>query len=126
LAAVLCVALPAAAQNLDLGARITASANAAEAFQGPLDGAWRLTNARGRTLYFIQIVDPVAGHPVEAVWRDRSGRVRPIDQAAWTGETLVLRFRDRESVRVVLRKAGGHWRGSIDRGGRRRAVILRR
>ena len=119
----LCLALPAAAQNLDLGHRIAASAKAAESLQGPLDGAWVLTDAGGRTLYFIQMVDPVTGRGLEAAWRDQGGHVGPVTHVRRSGDHLVLRFK---GVRVTLTKSGGRWSGALVSGAQRRVVTLRR
>jgi hypothetical protein len=112
---------PVAAQTL--GARIAASAGAAEALQGPLDGAWRLTDARGRTLFFIEIVDPVSGHGIEAVWRDPRGASGAVERIRRAGARMTLDF-DRSHVSLGQTKDG--WRGLLSEGGQPRRVTLRR
>jgi hypothetical protein len=111
-------------------ARIAASAAAAEALQGPLDGAWALTDAGGRTLYVLQIVDPVGGRArLQAAWRRpdgaRTGFVEAADRAAGR---LTLRFTDQgAAVKLVLRRRDrARWSGELRRGHERRAVTMLR
>jgi len=53
-------------------ARVGESFNAAESYQGPLDGAWTLVSASsGQALLAFQLVDKAGGRePLEGVWRD--------------------------------------------------------
>ena len=122
-AAVLCLAQPAAAQTLDLGARITASAMAAEALQGPLDGPWRLTDKAGRTLYFIEIVDPVGGRGLAAVWRDSKGASGVVARIRRARARLMLAF---NCTRVSLGQTKAGWRGVLSKAGQNRRVSLLR
>lgn len=51
--------------------RVGGSFNAAEGFQGPLDGSWTLVSASGQALLAFQLVDKPGGQgPLEGVWRD--------------------------------------------------------
>jgi hypothetical protein len=117
----------------DIDARIAASAAAAEAFQGPLDGAWVIKDATGQPLYFIQISDPVPGHgDLQAAWRDpvESGPagVGPVAAIALKGRSLTLEFTPRGGpVSVTLTRAGkDHWTGLIERQGRQTAASFNR
>jgi hypothetical protein len=117
----------------DIGARITASAVGAEAFQGPLDGAWVIRDAAGRPLYFIQFADPVPGHgDLQAAWRDPAqsspGGVGPVTAISLKGHSLTLVFTPRGgSVSVTLTQAGkDHWTGLIERRGRQITASLSR
>ncbi len=86
-----------AAPAPDVGARIHASDQAAQALQGPLDGAWTLTEAGGRGLYAFQLVDPVGGGPLQGAWRDLRGHAPHADMGVFTD----LR-REGDTLRVVL------------------------
>jgi hypothetical protein len=96
--------------------RIRASLTAAQSFQGPLDGGWRLAGASG-PLYDLQLVDR-SGGAVEGAWRDlrrpgaltASGLVDAIDR---DGEALRLRF-DGGKVAVLRPGSGGAWAGELD------------
>jgi len=51
--------------------RVGGSFNAAESFQGPLDGSWTLVSDSGQALLAFQLVDKPGGQgPLEGVWRD--------------------------------------------------------
>jgi hypothetical protein len=111
----------------DVGARIAGSAAAAQSLQGPLDGTWTLTDARGRTLFLFQLVDPASGDgALQVAWR--RGETLGVAQAVRRGDRLSLTLRDHgEFVRVVLHPyAASRWRGALVRGGRRLAVSLTR
>lgn len=114
----------------EVGARISSSAVAAQSLQGQLDGTWALENARGRTLYVLQIVDPVTGGGLQAAWREAT-------PGAMLGTvTYISRLRDfltfsidslGPSIRVSLRRgAGAVWRGQLHKGRWTMAVRLRR
>lgn len=82
---------------------------------GRLDGAWRIVDAAGRTLYELVLNDPGVG-PVEGGWRgrDESGA------AVSDGTTLTL-----EGVGgTTLERAGSGWRGSLTLEGRASTVTL--
>jgi hypothetical protein len=49
-------------------ARVGGSFNAAESYQGPLDGSWTLVSASGQALLAFQLVDRPGGQaPLEGV-----------------------------------------------------------
>jgi hypothetical protein len=51
--------------------RVGGSFNAAQSFQGPLDGSWTLVSDSGKALLAFQLVDKPGGQgPLEGVWRD--------------------------------------------------------
>jgi hypothetical protein len=51
--------------------RVGESFNAAQSYQGPLDGSWTLVSDSGRALLAFQLVDKPGGQgPLEGVWRD--------------------------------------------------------
>jgi len=95
--------------------RIRASLVAAQGFQGPLDGGWRLAGSSG-PLYDLQLVDR-SGASVEGAWRDlrRPGALTAsglVDAIERDGEALRLRF-DGGKV-AVLRRGGPGWTGEFD------------
>ena len=52
-------------------ARVAGSFNAAQSYQGPLDGSWTLVSATGQALLAFELVDKPGGTgPLEGVWRD--------------------------------------------------------
>jgi hypothetical protein len=112
------------------GDRIAASSAAAQALQGPLDGTWRLADAKGRGLYLFQIVDPVTPHAsLQGAWRVPDGaRSGFVDEVHRGRGSLTLRFRDRDAfvnIDLHLRRFG-EWTGVVRRGAVRFAVTMRR
>jgi hypothetical protein len=106
--------------------RIRSSFASAEAFQGPLDGAWTLGLRGAGDIYTFQLSDH--GHGVEGAWRDlrRPGATDAsglIDSVQADADALTVRFAD---ATAVLHSGGGTWSGELTQGGRRRAVTLRR
>jgi nitrogen fixation protein FixH len=60
--------------------RVSESFNAAQSYQGPLDGSWTLVTASGRALMAFQLVDKPGGQgPLEGVWRDLRRPAAPGD-----------------------------------------------
>jgi hypothetical protein len=131
-------AAPAAtlAQGYDaVDARIRASAEAAERFQGPLDGSWTLVDGSGRAIYAFQLVDHVGGRdPPEGVFRDLRrapvpGDIGMIDTMDRTGDSLDLTLRPRPAdppVVIHLKAGADGWAGEMREGGAATAVKLRR
>lgn len=110
------------------GDRIAASAAAAQALQGPLDGTWTLADAHGRALYVIQIVDPVSGGAdLQAAWRS-PGPAGALGEATArrTGDRLSLRLGDRGPQVALRRVSRDLWRGVRHHDGGDRRVFLRR
>jgi hypothetical protein len=63
-----------------IDARVGGSFNAAESYQGPLDGSWTLVSASGQALLAFELVDRPGGQgPLEGVWRDLRHPVVPGD-----------------------------------------------
>jgi hypothetical protein len=63
-----------------IDARVGGSFNAAESYQGPLDGSWTLVSASGKALLAFELVDRPGGQgPLEGVWRDLRRPVVPGD-----------------------------------------------
>lgn len=84
---------------------------------GPMDGAWRIVDAEGRTLYELVLMDPGAG-TVEGGWRDARDR----GAAVVSGRTLTL-----EGVgAITLEPARGGWAGRLTANGQTRPVSLTR
>lgn len=108
--------------------RIRASMSSAEAFQGPLDGGWRMTAPSG-ALYDFQLVDRGAG-AVEGAWRDlrRPGALTAsglVDAIERDGAAVRMRF---DGARVATLRPGpdGRWVGELEEAGRRLEVSLAR
>ncbi len=99
------------------GRRMRESAAAAQALQGPLDGHWTLKDARGRSLYEIQIADPPQGSgPLEGAWQAHGAKaLGPLETLTLTGPRLVIVFTPgAETVRLVLTRGGPDlWRGAM-------------
>jgi hypothetical protein len=102
--------------------RVRGSIAAAQELQGPLDGAWSLTDAAGTKLYAFQMVDPGGGYGLEGAWRDLRrgagiGDVGVIDSVQRSGAALTLRFVPREGaapVSVQLNQTNaGQWTGAL-------------
>jgi hypothetical protein len=82
---------------------------------GRLDGAWRLVDATGRTLYDLVLSDPGVG-PVEGGWRGPAGW----GAATSDGATLTI-----EGVGTMsLQRAGNGWRGQLTVDGQSAAASL--
>lgn len=94
----------------------------ADQMAGPLDGAWRIVDPAGRTLYEVVLMDPGFG-PVEGAWREIGNPGAGGSGAAVSdGRTLTL-----EGGGVVtLERAGGGWSGQLTGGGQTRPVTLSR
>lgn len=94
---------------------VTSAEIRADQAAGPLDGAWRIVDARGRTRYDLVLIDPGVG-PAEGGWRNGTAR----GAATSDGATLTL---DGAGV-VALERAGAGWRGALTVEGQTVAVSL--
>lgn len=112
--------------------RVRGSIAAAQDLQGPLDGGWRVTEADGRQILALQIVDKAGGAgTLEGAWRDlrRAGAVGStglIDDLQRDGEGLAARFspREGETAALTLRPSpDGRWAGELVENGMTRAVV---
>lgn len=106
---------PPTTADLAYESRVKAAQASAQAFQGPLDGAWTLADAKGAELYVLQLADKGRADPVEGAWREATGdetiRKRGlIDEVKAEGDTLNLRFADRTAS---LKLSGTVWRGQL-------------
>jgi hypothetical protein len=121
----------------NLGGRIAAGAAAAQALQGPLDGAWTLYDARRRPILKLQITDPAGGGALEGAWRavgadaDAAGRAAPtgvLETIARQGRRLTVHLTAAgggTDTLVSLRRHGPRsWRGWMERDGVRRPATL--
>jgi hypothetical protein len=121
----------------NLGGRIAAGAAAAQAWQGPLDGAWTLYDTRRRAILKLQITDPAGGGVLEGAWRAVGADADAAGRAAATGvlETIARQGRrltfhltaagGGTDTRVSLRQHGPRsWRGWMERDGVRRPATL--
>jgi hypothetical protein len=98
-----------------LTARIEQSAAAAQALQGPFDGAWTMRDRAGRILLRLQMSDPPGSvGTVNGAWRDARG-------ASGAAEFIAegrLRLRivvdgDPRASFVVVERRAGTWRGLL-------------
>ncbi|CAN7176353.1 hypothetical protein LJR219_000320 [Phenylobacterium sp. LjRoot219] len=119
---------PKSSQQQAYDARLRASAEAAEDFQGPLDGGWTLAAASGGDLYAIELVDK--RNHVEGAWRDLKREGDPqgsglLDVVRRDASGFVLSFRPSGQRRVDV-TLGPDLRGNLVQGGARTPVTLRR
>jgi hypothetical protein len=107
-------------------ARVRASAEAAQGYQGALDGGWILTDAAGKPIYDFQLVERAGGREgLEGVFRDLRrpavpGDIGFIDSLDHSGGLLSLGFRAADggpAVTVTLKSgADGAWTGDLHEG----------
>ena len=119
-----------------IDARVGSSFNAAESFQGPLDGSWTLVSATGQPIYAFQLVDKPGGHdPLEGVWRDLRHPATPgdigfIDSLVRATATLSITVNatpGAPAVTIILHAGPyGSWSGTMRENGAEAAVKLRR
>jgi hypothetical protein len=110
------------AQDKAYDQRVRQSYAAAEAFQGKLDGGWKVIGARGAALLDLQLIDKGKGE-VEGAWRDlrsgptpaASGLLDPTPVA--DGRLSASFFGNGLTYRLALaRGADGRWTGRYWRG----------
>ena len=118
-----------------VGDRIRASEQAAESYQGPLDGPWTLVSATGQAIFAFQLVDRVGGaEPLEGVWRDlrkptTPGDIHFIDAIIRRPTGLVITLNAAPGsplVTITLQSEAGGWRGVMRENGVDAPVRLRR
>lgn len=85
---------------------------------GPLDGAWRVSDAGGRPLYELVMMDPGVGR-AEGAWR----RDRDYGGAVAEGGVLTL---EGGVGTISLERDGAGWRGRLTADGRPQPVTLTR
>jgi hypothetical protein len=127
------VASAAAAQPDNvIDARVRASAEAAQGYQGQLDGAWTLVDGAGRPIYDFQLVER---GELQGVFRDLRSPATPgdigfIDSLTRDGAQLNLSFHPAAggaAVTVTLGGGGaGAWAGALHEEGAVTSVRLRR
>lgn len=116
---------PPTAADLAYDSRIRSAMASAQAFQGPMAGAWTLTGG-GRELYALQLNDK--NGVVDGAWRDlrRAGALDGsgfIDAVERTEGGVVVRIGERV---VTLHPDTGGWTGELAESGHSEAVSLRR
>jgi hypothetical protein len=118
-----------------IDARIRGSADAAESYQGPLDGSWTLVDGSGKPIYAFELVDHVGGRePLEGVFRDLRrppvpGDIHVVDSLDRAGGALDVTLRARAEgppVSIHLQNGADGWAGEMREGGAAMAVKLRR
>ena len=119
-----------------IDARVGGSFNAAESYQGPLDGSWTLVSASGQALLAFQLVDRPGGQlPLEGVWRDLRrpavpGDIGFIDGLARGPGALTITLNASQSspaVTITLHTdPTGAWTGTMRENGADAPVKLRR
>lgn len=117
--------------NATFDARMRDSAAAAQALQGPLDGAWVVRGLGGGKLYILEIADPPEGAGIlQAAWQSPEGVMGPVDAIARAGGRLNLSFSlgvGRGHVQLTLRRLSRQeWRGWMWSQGMSHAVRLMR
>ncbi|MGH7017503.1 MAG: hypothetical protein ACRED8_10525 [Caulobacteraceae bacterium] len=125
-AALIGLLLPAMAGAATAGPfdrRIAQGAAAAQALEGPLDGAWKVVDATGQARLFLEITDPAGGGTLSGAWRaPGASGAAPIANVQRSGDRLYLSL-GAETLRVRADRRGG-WRGVLEEGGLRRPVRL--
>jgi hypothetical protein len=116
--------------------RVGGSFNAAESYQGPLDGSWTLVSATGQALLAFQLVDRPGGDgPLEGVWRDLRHPIVPGDIGFVDGlvrgpGTLSITLNPRPGTPAVTislhTDPTGAWTGTMHENGADAPVRLRR
>jgi hypothetical protein len=119
-----------------IDARVGGSFNAAESYQGPLDGSWTLVSASGQALLAFQLVDRPGGQsPLEGVWRDLRHPIVPgdigfIDDLERGAGSLTITLRPTPGAPAVTvslhADPTGAWTGTLHENGADAAVKLRR
>jgi len=117
-------------------ARVAGSFNAAQSYQGPMDGSWTLVSTSGQALLAFELVDkPGGAGPLEGVWRDLRhppvpGDIGFVDSLVrGPGSlTITLNAAPGEAAKTVTLHADptGGWSGTLNEGGADAAVKLRR
>jgi hypothetical protein len=111
--------------------RIAASAAAAQALQGPLDGTWAAqfwSHRNIRTGYTFQIVDTVTRRrALQAAWCSSDGkRCGYVEKIRHSSTALHMKFHDQGiAVDVDLQPSGPRtWRGEIERGDEKFSALV--
>lgn len=97
---------------------VTSAEIRADQTAGPLDGAWRVSDGGGRTLYELVLLDSGAGR-AEGAWR----RDRDYGGAVAEGGLLTL---EGGAGAIRLERDGAGWRGTLTVDGRPQPVTLSR
>jgi hypothetical protein len=122
----------AADEGTLLDGRIRDSYAAAQALQGPLDGAWSLCGLDGRPLYDFEIVDPPGPRPrIEAAWRapmGSDGESGVADVSALGRTSIQIEFKPAAGPARIALRLGRHgdWTGVLVQGAERVGVLLAR
>jgi len=116
--------------------RVGDSFNAAQSYQGPLDGSWTLVSASGQPLLAFELVDKPGGQgPVEGVWRDlrrpqSPGDIGFVDDLIRGPTTLSITLNatpDAAAMSISLHTdPTGAWSGVMRENGAETPVRLRR
>ena len=96
-----------------LTTRIQDSAAAAQALQGPLDGAWTLRDGSGRVLFTFQMSDPPGSvGAVKGAWRDDGNTIGAAEFLAEGPRRLRVMLDGAASPSFMLtERRAGTWRG---------------
>ncbi len=97
---------------------VTSAEIRADQTAGPLDGAWRVSDAGGRVIYELVLLDTGAGR-AEGAWR------RDRDYGGAVAEGGILSLEGEAGVIRLQRDAAG-WRGTLTVDGRSQPVTLSR
>ncbi len=127
--------LPPWPTTVEFEGQVRASAAAAQALQGPLDGAWIVAGAGGEAIYQIELTDPVGGRSLLAgAWRDPrrppgSEQFGAVDILARTADRLSLSFTPVGASPVTIRlrrRDVCRWAGILIESGVREPVRMLR
>jgi hypothetical protein len=109
---VVCVLLAGVSYADPLTDRIADSAAAAQALQGPFDGAWTLRDRAGRVVFTFQMSDPPgSAGPAQGAWRDEAGGMGSAEFIA--EEPRRLRIATDGAPPFTVERRVGIWRGVL-------------
>lgn len=107
---------------------IRAAYAATQSLQGPLDGVWRLRDARGQVRLFVYLSDPPGGTgPLSGAWRIPAGASGLLLAAERSGPRLRLVVQGGDTAGTVeLHADRGRWRGRWVASGKAVKITLSR
>lgn len=105
----------------------------AQAGKGRMDGAWLVSDASGRIMYRLQLVEPGRIAPLEGAWSDprtpaAMGSRGFIDDISTSGDEFRIRIHRKagQAVLTVKWNAGGTLSGELNEAGSQVRIVMKR